>query len=180
MKKTTSKILSKNILPNNIEKYSKNIIMNSNTINLLYIMTSVFIICIIYIGFIIYYLHKLKECPCFLEINKENNSNISYLIVIESITIAFYSIIVLSLIYLTYSLHNKKIGGGSIIMSYYVSFLIVLIIYGFFIYYVFKLSQNISEDCECSKSWLRYLLYIQAVLMIGAIFTNGYNLVKLS
>ena len=180
--KTTPKDLYKteNILPSNIKKYSEsnkgiNLLTNS-----LYVTIFFFIIATIYVGSIIYYLVKLKECPCFLEKNKENNSNISYLILIESLIIAVYIIIILSLIYLTYVLNNKKIGGGSKIIAYYISFLVMLIIYGFFIYYVFKLSENISEDCNCSKSWIRYLLYIQTVIMIISIFMNSYNLIKLT
>ena len=189
MKKKTSKILPKNILPknilpnnilpNNIEKYSSNIKVNNILTNVSYLMIFIFIILIIYIGYIIHYLNKLKECPCFLEKNKENNSNITYLIVIESIILAIYIIYVLVFIYLIYVFNSKKIGGGIKIM-YYISFLLILIIYGFFIYYVSKLSQNISEDCECSKSWIRYLLYIQSFGMFLAIITKGYNLMKLS
>lgn len=184
MKKKTSKILPKNILPknilpNNIEKYSTNIKSTNILTNAFYFMIFIFIILIIYIGSIIHYLNKLKECPCFLEKNKENNSNITYLIVIESIILAIYIIYVLGLIYLIYVFNSKKIGGGIRIMSY-ISFLLILIINGFFIYYVSKLSQNVSEDCECSKSWIRYLLYIQSFGMFLTIIVNGYNLIKLS
>lgn len=178
-KKSKDLFKTKNILPSNFNKQisDKNILkkMKMN----IYIPLFVNIIFIIYISSIIYYLNKLKDCPCFLEKNKLNYSNITYLIVIESILLAFQIIMLLLIIYGIYIINNLKIGGiKKIIGSAYIIVLILLLIYGVFIYYVFKLSQNISINCECSKNWLRYLLYIQAFFILLSLIVNVYNLIK--
>ena len=57
-------------------------------------------------------------------------------------------------------------GGKSDFTMIYLFYLLMLIIDGLFIYYVYRLSQNVNEDCECTKSWLRYLLYIQSIYLL--------------
>ena len=169
---------TKNVLPSNI-----NTLIKKDNLKMLkgmvYIILIVNIIIIIYISSIIYYLNKLKECQCFLDKNKSNYSNINYLIVIESILLAFQIILLLSIIYAIYMINNAKNGGGKDIMiSAYIMFSVLFLIYGFFVYYVFKLSENISDDCSCSKSWIRYLLYIQTFFIILSLVGNGYTLLN--
>lgn len=169
---------TKNVLPSNI-----NTLIKKDNLKMLkgmvYIILIVNIIIIIYISSIIYYLNKLKECQCFLDKNKSNYSNINYLIVIESILLAFQIIVFISIVYVIYMINNAKIGGGKDIMiTAYITFSILFLIYGFFVYYVFKLSENISDDCSCSKSWLRYLLYIQTFFIILSLVGNGYTLLN--
>jgi len=169
----------KNVLPSNFNKD----ITKKNNLKMLkgviYTTLIINIIFIIYISSIIYYLNKLKDCQCFLDKNKSNYSNINYLIIIESILLAFQIIAFLSIVYIIYIINNSKIGGGKETMiTAYIIFLILFLIYGFFIYYVFKLSENISDDCSCSKSWLRYLLYIQTFFILLSLVGNGYTLLN--
>ena len=170
---------TKNILQNNFNKE----LSKKNNLKMLkgmvYITLIVNIIIIIYLSSIIYYLNKLKECQCFLDKNKSNYSNINYLIIIESILLAFQIIAFLSIVYTIYMINNSKIGGGrETMISSYIIFSIIFLIYCFFVYYVFKLSENISDDCSCSKSWLRYLLYIQTFFIILSLVGNGYILLN--
>ena len=170
---------TKNVLPANFNKE----LSKKNNLKMLksmvYIMLIVNIIIIIYISSIIYYLNKLKECQCFLDKNKSNYSDINYLIIIESILLAFQIIAFISIVYVIYIINNAKIGGGKETMiTVYIIFSILFLIYGFFVYYVFKLSENISDDCSCSKSWLRYLLYIQTFFIILSLVGNGYTLLN--
>jgi hypothetical protein len=170
---------TKNVLPANVNKE----LSKKNNLKMLksmvYIMLIVNIIIIIYLSSIIYYLNKLKECQCFLDKNKSNYSDINYLIIIESILLAFQIIAFISIVYVIYIINNVKIGGGKeTTITVYIIFSILFLIYGFFVYYVFKLSENISDDCSCSKSWLRYLLYIQTFFIILSLVGNGYTLLN--
>lgn len=169
----------KNILPSN---FNKDITKKNNLKmfkGVIYTTLIINIIFIIYISYIIYYLNKLKDCQCFLDKNKSNYSNINYLIIIESIILAFQIIVFLSIVYVIYMINNSKIGGGiQKMISGYIIFLILFLICGFFIYYVFKLSENISDDCSCSKSWLRYLLYIQTFFILLSLVEIGYILLN--
>jgi len=169
----------KNVLPSNFNKElsKKNNLKMLNGV--IYTTLIINIIFIIYISSIIYYLNKLKECQCFLDKNKSNYSNINYLIIIESILLAFQIILLLLIVFAIYMINNAKIGGGKDRMiSAYIMFLFLFLIYGSFIYYVFKLSENISDDCSCSKSSLRYLLYIQTFFFILSLVGNGYTLLN--
>jgi uncharacterized membrane protein YozB (DUF420 family) len=178
-KESKDSFKTKNILPSNFNKE----LSKKNNLKMLkgviYTTLIINIIFIIYLSSIIYYLNKLKECQCFLDKNKSNYSNINYLILIESILLAFQIIAFLSIVYVIYMINNAKIGGGKdTIITAYIIFSILFLIYGFFVYYVFKLSENISDDCSCSKSWLRYLLYIQTFFIILSLVGNGYTLLN--
>lgn len=178
-KESKDSFKTKNVLPSNFNKE----LSKKNNLKMLkcmiYIALIVNIIFIIYLSSIIYYLNKLKECQCFLDKNKSNYSNINYLIIIESILLAFQIILLLSIIYAIYMINNSKIGGGkNTMISAYIMFLILFLIYGAFVYYVFKLSENISDDCSCSKNWLRYLLYIQTFFITLSLVGNGYTLLN--
>ena len=135
--------------------------------NILYGLLIMTIIMVVYVSSIIYYLNTLKSCSCYQIENKLNYSNITYLIVIEAIILAA-SLINLTGIISSLSNVNKIMNGGgkSDFTMIYLFYLLMLIIDGLFIYYVYKLSQNVNEDCECTKSWLRYLLYIQAIYLL--------------
>jgi len=178
-KESKDSFKTKNVLPSNVNTFIKKKYNLKMLKGIIYTTLIINIIFIIYLSSIIYYLNKLKDCQCFLDKNKSNYSNINYLIIIESILLAFQIIIFLSIVYVIYMINNSKIGGGKDIMiTAYITFLILFLIYGFFIYYVFKLSENISDDCLCSKSWLRYLLYIQTFFILLSLVGNGYTLLN--
>lgn len=133
------------------------------------ISIAITVLSIIIIGFIINYLSDLQRCKCFNENNDSNYSNITYLIVIEALILIIEIIMLLFLIFIYSGLDKMKKGGyynENQMLLYYLSFIITLSIYGFFIYYVIKLQQNVKDSCKCSVSPVRYLLYIQAFLML--------------
>jgi len=126
---------------------------------------------IIVYSFIIYYLVNLKKCLCFQEENKENYSNINYLIILESFGLILCIFLFIGVLIVLYSINSKQKGGMQNIVSitkYITIFciIIILIIQFYFIYNVKKLEENIKKDCDCSNNWIRYLLYIQTVLIL--------------
>ena len=171
IKKSGKETFASNVL----EKFDQSMI-NSATMSL-YGLLAFNILVILYTSGIIYYLNKLQECACYQDKNKENYSNITYLIAIESIILAINIIYVIILSFSIYFLSKIKKGGAeknnAII---YAVLLLNIILYSFFIYYVYKIYQNISSDCECTQNWLRYLLYIQTVFMAFYIIIMVYNL----
>ena len=93
---------------NNIMKengISKNKLMlkmvkdNKTIIPILYSSAGVFIFTIVYVAAILYYLIKLNNCTCFQVKNEINYSNISYLIVIETILLILYIFMLMSVLY---------------------------------------------------------------------------------
>ena len=130
----------------------------------IYIALVVIIIGIIYISSIIYYLNSLTKCDCF---KQSNTGNLTYLIGIESVILALH-IIYAIILCLSLNFVNKmsKKGGSVDKTVLYITFLICLLIYGFFIFYVYKLYENIDPNCECTENWIRYLLYMQAFYML--------------
>jgi hypothetical protein len=153
----------------------KKIDMNASNM-ILYSLLVFNIIIIVFISSIISYLRNLNECSCYKELNKQNYSNITYLLVIESIILAIniiYVITIVSLIMQKRNISNIIKNSYSTInttkpnlTTYYVVYFIMLIIYLYFIYYVYKLHQNVKEECQCTENWFRYLLYIQAFLVL--------------
>ena len=149
---------------------------NKAIIPILYSSVGVLIFTIVYIAAILYYLTKLNNCTCFQVKNKINYSNISYLIVIETILLILYIFMLMTILYTISMVKNVKSGGSkSINPGHLIGLIIFVLIYGYFIFYVYKLYQNIDEDCECTQSWLRYLLYIQAILMLFTLVTQVYT-----
>jgi len=147
---------------NILEKFDNSMI-NSAKMSL-YGLLAFNILVILYTSGIIYYLNKLQECTCYQEKNKENYSNITYLIAIESIILAIniiYFIIFCGSIYFLNKI--KKGGAGKNNTLIYIALLLYIILYSYFVYNVYKIYQNVSSDCECTQNWLRYLLYIQTV-----------------
>jgi uncharacterized membrane protein len=148
-------------------KPANKIKMKSEIQYAIYVLIIFFVLIIIYISAIIYYLNKLKSCQCFLDNNSENYSNLGYLIGIQSIILVINIIMLVFSVILLKGLDVLMSGGGNSDTSlYYITFIILLLIYSYFIYYVYKLYQNIDEDCECAQEWFRYLLYFQVILMI--------------
>ena len=116
---------------------------------------------------------NLKKCLCFQELNDKNYSNINFLIIIESLVLISYVIVFILALILTliFMYINKKQKGGSTNDNSYfiigsIIYAIILLLNIYFLYNVKKLSENIKEDCECSHSWIRYLLYIYAINII--------------
>lgn len=125
-------------------------------------------------SFIIYYLVNLKKCLCFEESNNKNYSNINYLIIIESLAlVSFILASIASLILMFYK--SQKGGGDNKKIShtvFYITYGIILLINFYFLYNVKKLAENVKEDCECSHSWIRYLLYIYSIYMVLIIISG--------
>lgn len=174
MSSKIKKNLKKNISSkynNFIKNLSKKNLNGKSLLNpLLYSILIVTLISIAYISSIIYYLNSLKSCKCFEEKNKNNYSNLTFLIIIEYIILIMNIILFLGSIYLFSILNNMPSGGanstGNKNILFYIWFLVYLGIYGYFIYNVYKINENIDLKCDCAKSWLRYLLYIQTVLLL--------------
>jgi len=137
------------------------------------------IILITIISLIINYLDKLNKCDCFINNNDENKSRITFLIVIEVFVLISAIILLLSSVMVLYLI--KK--GGDKYEGLYVYFMIfsaiLLFIQLYFIYSVYELSKNIRDDCDCAKSWVRYLLYLQTIsIAINVIFTISKFFIK--
>lgn len=159
---------------------------------LIYGLLVFYILAISYVSGIIYYLNTLKDCECYKEENKTNYSNITYLIVIESFILTMFIIGLISSFFLIYYINTVKnipIIGGKKTSLY--TFLIILLLFSligcgiqiYFIYNVYKLSKNVNNECICTKNWLRYLLYIQTIiitfgLLMSVFYTIPENLKK--
>ena len=142
----------------------------------LYIFLAILIFNIIYLSSILYYLTKLQSCTCYQIKNKLNYSNITYLIIIESILLFMYVVSLFLILNTLRKIGNAKSGGGkSLSSAHLISLIIMILIYGYFVYYVYKLYENVDKDCECTQSWLRYLLYVQSLLMFFTIMGQIYT-----
>lgn len=120
----------------------------------------------IVLGYIVHYLNKLKECDCFKDRNEEVKANIDYLIIIEVITLIFLVLGIIMLIYIYSNINSIKSGGSNTNVLFIVFTLINLAIYGFFIFNVYKLSQIVNKECECTIKPIRYILYIQTFFIV--------------
>ena len=58
---------------------------------------------------------------------------------------------------------GARSSGESFFMFIY--FILYFLIYGYFIYYVYLLSQKMPENCECANSPIKYLLYLQTIII---------------
>jgi len=141
------------------------------------------IIHIIFISSIIYYLYNLEKCYCYEDINNKNYSNISYLICIEGIILIFSILTALFALLVIIDMNKIKQKGGNINNKLDIIYLLVILfITIYFVYNVYKLFENIDRKsetqtqndsyCKCNKSWLRYLLYIQSIIMTIGIISN--------
>ena len=165
-------------LKNSNKLYNVNVI--KETTNSLFISSLIInIIFLIGVAFIINYLNNLKKCSCYQEENS-NKTNIDYLIIIETVMMV---LIFLQVIYILYVLNRlRNFNGGSdinnmtiIIFIYYI---IYYLIFGYFVYYVYLLSKNLNKDCECSNSSIKYLLYVQAILIFFNLVIGLIRLLK--
>ena len=148
---------------------SKSVAINSS----FFILLISVVLAILFYG-IIQYLNLLKyECPCFEEKNKENYSNLNYLIIIQYyfLFICIFSILgSLSTLIIASNMEggkgmNIKLGKGLMYLN--IVFAIILaLVSGFFAYFTWKLYQNVDVKCDCSMSKLRYLIYLQGIFMI--------------
>ncbi len=160
------------------KKVSNNMNINLNNRNynlikvkssyLTLIGTGIFIMALLILMaiYILYYLNKLRTCRCFQEKNNENNSNIDYLIIIEFLTIATNIILLMNLVSLYLSVDSLKSGGynARTKITLYIGLLVYLIVFGFFVYNIYKLSQNVDSDCLCTQDPIRYFLYLQGIM----------------
>lgn len=141
----------------------------------IYVILVFNIVVIAYISGIIHYLNKLQSCDCYRDKNEENYSNLTYLVIIEAIILTLYVISTVVIIIGIFAIKDiKQSGAGEKSMTTYliVTLIVNLAITMYFVYNVYKLSQNIDAKCDCTKDWLRYLLYIQALFMTIGIIGN--------
>ena len=112
----------------------------------------IFIILFIYISFIIYYLNNLVKCECY------ENKDLKYLIYCE------YALLVLAFInsIVVYLIINDSIKNSNYLFMIPILSLILNI---YIIYATIKIYKNINIKCSCSMSTIRYMLYIQAIIM---------------
>lgn len=178
MPKSSSKKSKSSSSSGKVKKMSdKNMIkvIKDLDISSIYVMLIINIIVIAYISGIIHYLNKLQSCDCYKDKNDENYSNLTYMIIIEAIILTLYVISTVAIIITLFAIKDiKQSGAGKKGMTTYliVTLIVNLIITGYFVYNVYKLSQNIDPACDCTKDWLRYLLYIQAFVMAIGIVGN--------
>jgi hypothetical protein len=191
-KKSSSKVSSSKKSSSSkmdLTKMDYKLLSNKDAIQLIksFNMTPIYSILVInliqvaFISAIIHYLNNLQSCACYKDINNKNYSNITYLVIVEAIilTMTLISTIIISAVIFTMR-KIKQSGGESNMYAYVlVNLIIILGITIYFVYNVYKLSQNINPECECTKNWLRYLLYIQAIIMTFGIIGNIGLLFKL-
>jgi hypothetical protein len=129
---------------------------------------------ILFISGIIYYINRIKDCKCFQEKNKLVGVNITYIYIIEIILLVLAIITILQLFLGIKYLNEIKSGGGTVNnIGNKISYLISLFINGYLIYNIIKLSEIPTDDCECDKSSLKNLLYIQSGIIIVTIIFSG-------
>ena len=165
----------KKMTNNLMEKFDFKVLDNAKST--LYGLFVFYILVILYTIGIIYYLNQLQECTCYQDKNKANYANITYLIVIESMILAVNIIYLIVLGVSIFFINKLKHGGSEMNNAFiYITLLINVILYSYFVYYVYKIYENVSEDCLCTQNWLRYLLYIQTTFMAFFIIIMLYNL----
>jgi len=164
--KTSSKKISKIASKNNCISSENNLCFKK----VLFTSIIISIISIAILSYLFYYLHNLQKCDCFQDENKNNEytANINYLMIIEGILIIMKSIILISLVswYITLDKQNAGSYSSGKNTMIYLLIILYLLIYGLFVYNVYKLNKNINHDCECAKHPIRFILYLQAIGMI--------------
>jgi hypothetical protein len=148
-------------------------------VNVFNILIIYYLCYIIFVSGIIYYINQIKDCKCFQEKNKLVGVNITYIYMLEIIILILGIVMFVQLVIAKIFIKKNKSGGNNensnILLK--ITFLINIIVSGYLIYNIIKLSQIPIDDCECDKSSLRYLLYIQATIMTISLFFNGYMIV---
>lgn len=135
--------------------------VKNNYLNVIGFSIFLLLIITIIMGYIVYYLNRLKYCPCFQVENIKNKTNLDYLIIIEVINIVFNLIMLFQLVSLYYAVSTMRGGGKDIKFYMLLIIFLYIIVYGYFIYFVYQLSKNIKYDCLCAQSPIRFLLYAQ-------------------
>jgi len=159
-KKKQSKTNNTNLM-NNMNNKIYNFNNLKKATNSFFITMLIFtIISILYLSFILYYLSQLKTCDCFQN-DETKKINLNYLIIIETVMLFFQIVMFLYILSLIIKLRNFSGGNNETSIFIYIYLVLYFLIYGYFIYYVYLLSENIKDDCECSNSSIRYLLYFQ-------------------
>lgn len=143
-----------------------------------------FIVYIIFLSCIIYYINSIKNCACFIELNKTENVNINYIYIIEILFLVISVITFITFIGMNYILKNKiksKLSGGAKGFLYTNLFLyiLILVIDVYLIYNIYKLFKIPDDNCNCMKNWLKNLLYIQVILIIIGIIIMLFDAYKL-
>lgn len=178
--KKISKKKSKNEIDNFKTNKNYNLLkVKNNYLNVIGFSIFLLLVVVIIMTFIIYYLNRLKYCPCFQVENIKNKTNLDYLIIIEAVSIALNVIMIIQLFSLYFVLSSMKGVGNEI--KFYMLFIIFLyiIVYGYFVYFVYKLSQNIKFDCLCAQSPIRFLLYAQSILIFIYLLFIIFGLINL-
>ena len=168
--------------PSNSLKKVQSTVMNAFKIPV-YGLLVYYLIVIAYISAIIHYLVNLRNCECYKDKNGENYSNLTYLIIIESILLALSVLAVIGLIPIIILLNKTSQSGGAGLFDYLRQgqlffMLFYLVIYGLFLFYVFRLYENVNISCPCTQSRLRYLLYIQTLFIFIGVIMNIFAFFK--
>ena len=179
-----NKISNKKISLKNLKSKKTELKINKNSLDFLksgkiYSLLVSSAIVVIYTSSMIYYLNKLKNCECYELKNKSNYSNLTFLITIEAIILTVNLLMFIMGLFIISTINSIKSGGGSNnndMIPFYISLIITLVVSAYFIYYVYKLSENVDEDCKCTQNPLRYLLYIQALITLIYIIILLFNL----
>lgn len=170
-KKGYKKAIKENKIDINLKNRDYDLLkLKSSYQSVLMISILISILIIIMICYVINYLLKLKKCYCFDNENNDTKVNIEFLLIMHIIFLAINLIILINLISYYFSIDKIKVSGGSIINKNKIIGMIIILlytlVYGFFIYNIYKLSNNIKKDCECSRNPIRFLLYIEAFLLL--------------
>jgi hypothetical protein len=124
-----------------------------------------YIIIFIYISFIIYYLNNLIKCECY------EDKDLKYLIYCE------YALLVLTFINLIflYLISNDSIKNVSYL---FIIPILLLIFYIYIIYATINVYKNTNINCKCSMSNIRYMLYIQAIVLLFSFIALIFDIIK--
>ena len=119
----------------------------------------------------IYYLHNLKNCLCFKQLNIDKKINLNNLLAINYI---FLFILIIKSIYII-NISTTQKGGSFISISITAITFIVLILFMFMyayyidnIYEIYK-KDSTSKNCDCLESKFKYSLYIHAIILFVTI-----------
>lgn len=107
------------------------------------------------------YINELENCRCFLNKDKNNLENVERMIEVEYY---FVFSLVLFMVYLAVMVFvGKRIRGLEIFIG--LLFVLSRLLQLYFIYLTFNISRDITPECKCSHSNLRYVLYFQALML---------------
>ena len=126
-----------------------------------------FFLYILFIGSIVYYIRQVKNCQCFNELNKNNDINITYIYVIEIILLVLSILSFISTLYLYINVRSSLRGGYKNIVYINIFAIILGVLIQFYLLYnIYKFIQLPDDNCDCMKSWIKKLLYIQIIIIV--------------